>query len=461
MQNAHKMSLVGIGYRPLSARAHAVVKSAGVLLASSRLLDVFKRYDEYETVKDRVQVINKVPDTIAFIRDWFAQSAIRNPQSAMHSLVLLASGDPFFFGIGRRMVEEFGKERIEIIPDLSSMQEAFARINVPWDDAFCISVHGGPEIAKRRALPYEVSDIPRLLDTHGKLAILTDKQNNPAEIAKQLRSAQHASPSPNPLPPGERGKAEEHSAIIMHVCERLGYPDERIWTGSVSEAAGMTFADPNVVILQKSGVPESAGRFGAVRSQESGVRFGLREEDIEHERGLITKDEVRAVTIHKLRLPQTGVFWDIGAGSGSVSLEAARLCPGLRIIAVEKEQERIDTIRTNIHRYNARNVEIIHGSAPDALLDLPEPDRVFIGGSGGNAVDIVKLVSEKMPTGIMVINAVTLETLNDSLVSLERNGFSVEVSEVSVSRSKLAGGKRLMSALNPVFIVKGERAEKA
>lgn len=137
------------------------------------------------------------------------------------------------------------------------------------------------------------------------------------------------------------------------------------------------------------------------------------------------------------------------------------LCPGLRIIALEKEQGRIDTIKTNIHRYNARNVEIMHGSAPDALVDLPAPDRVFIGGSGGSVADIVKLVAEKMPAGILVINAVTLETLNDALTSLERNGFSVEVSEVSVSRSKLVGGKRLMNALNPVFIVKGERAEKA
>ena len=452
MQKANKLHLIGIGYRPLGIQAREIVRNADVLLASSRLLEVFKQYEEYEAVKERITVINKVPDTIAYIKEWFSQSAIRlssdshggNPQSAMPSLVLLASGDPFFFGIGRRMVQEFGKERIEVIPDLSSMQVAFARINVPWDDAFCISVHGGPDIAKRRALPYEVQDIPRLLEKHGKLAILTDRQNNPAEIARVVNSAFR-----NP-----------HSALTIHVCEHLGYPDERIWTGSVSEAAGMTFADPNVVIIQESGVPESAGRFGTGRSQKSEVRFGLREEEIEHERGLITKDEVRAVTLHKLRLPLTGVLWDIGAGSGSVSLEAARLCPDLRIIAVEKEQERIKSIKANMDRYHALNVEIIHGSAPDALMALPAPDRVFIGGSGGNVGDIVKLVAEKMQTGIMVINAVTLDTLNDSLASLERHGYSVEVSEISVSRSKIVGGKRLMSALNPVFIVTGERTKR-
>jgi precorrin-6Y C5,15-methyltransferase (decarboxylating) len=151
------------------------------------------------------------------------------------------------------------------------------------------------------------------------------------------------------------------------------------------------------------------------------------------------------------------VLWDIGAGSGSVSLEAARLCPGLRVIAVEKERERIDTMKTNMRRCNAGNVQIIHGIAPDALTNLPAPDRVFIGGSGGRLCDVVKLVNGKMSSGIVVVNVVTLETLNDALSSLDENGFSVEVSEISVSRSKIVSGKRHLSALNPVFIVKGER----
>lgn len=431
MQQANKLFVVGIGYRPLGTREREIVKGAELLLASTRLLDVFKRYEEYEAVKDRIRVINKVPETIDSIREFFSRSPIP-------SMVLLASGDPLFFGIGRRMIEEFGKERVEILPDLSSMQEAFARINVPWDDAFCISVHGGPDIAKRRALPYEMSDIPRLLEKHGKLAILTDKQNNPAEIAKTLQTRPHSGP---PLE-GER-------IITMHVCERLGYPDETVRSGTVEEFAARNCAEPNVVILQRT---ESRGR-------KTDVRFGLKEDEILHERGLITKDEVRAVTIHKLRLPQEGVLWDVGAGSGSISIEAARLCPGLRVIALEKDQERVLTIRANLQQFGIRNIDIIHGTAPDALADLPAPDRVFIGGSSGKIAEIVKLVSGKMVSGIIVINAVTLETLNDALPALESNGFSVEVSEISVSRSKLVAGKRQMAALNPVFIVKGEKNE--
>lgn len=442
MPPANKLCLVGIGYRPLAARAHAVVMDAVVLLASSRLLDVFRRYDEFGTVKDRIKVIDKVPDTISFIREWFSRPSAR-------PLVLLASGDPLFFGIGRRMIEEFGREGVEILPDLSSIQMAFARINLPWDDAFFISLHGGPDIAKRRKLPYEIKDIPWLLERYGKLGILTDKDNNPSVIAAVIARSEA---SKQYQAPGIALPSTRNDGAAMIVCERLGYPDEKISSGTLDEMEGRTFTDPNVVILQKPG----AGSQGPA-NQKSDIRFGLREDDVLHERGLITKDEVRAVTLHKLRLPHTGVFWDIGAGSGSVSLEAGRLCPGLTIYAVEKDEARAGMVRENATRLGARNISIISGPAPDALVGLPAPDCVFIGGSDGNLDDIVGLVSEKMPSGVIVINAAALETLHEALTGLERNGFSVEVSEISVSRSKLVAGRRLMSALNPVFIITGEK----
>jgi precorrin-6Y C5,15-methyltransferase (decarboxylating) len=271
------------------------------------------------------------------------------------------------------------------------------------------------------------------------MGILTDRVNNPVVIANILKSS----------------IANRQSQFTMHVCERLGYPDEKITKGTPAEIASASFSDPNVVIIirQKTEVPAS----GEGIRQKSEIRFGLREDEIDHERGLITKDEVRAATLHKLRLPGRGVLWDIGAGSGSVSLEAARLCPGLRVVAVEKEQGRIDAMTTNMQRFNAGNVEIIKGSAPDALTGLPAPDRVFIGGSGGNLGDIIRLVNEKMPAGVVVINAASLDTLSDALAVLDANGFSTEVAEISVSRSKIVAGKRLMSALNPVFIIQGEK----
>jgi precorrin-6Y C5,15-methyltransferase (decarboxylating) len=440
-----KLYVIGIGYKPLDKRAREIIAGSQIILASKRLFEVFKGYEEYEAVKDKVKVINNVDETIAFIK-----SLIPNPQSS--NIVLLASGDPTFFGIGRRAVREFGKEIIEILPDLSSIQIAFSRIKESWDDAFLMSLHGGPDPEKRRRLPYELDDIPYLLQRHNKILILTDKENNPALIAKFLNSS----------------FVTRHSSLKMYVCEKLGYPDEKITEGAPEEIAGMLFAEPNVVIVIKensllsfplvgnpSELSESVKKDCGQAAMTDKIKFGLSETEIIHSRGLITKNEVRAVTIHKLSLPQRGVLWDIGAGSGSVSIEAARLYPEIKVFAVEKDEEQIKNIKENRIKFDAANIEIIKGQAPDVLINLPVPDRVFIGGSGGAIKEIIEFVSSKISSGIVVINAITIETLNEAIKSLENKGFVVEVSEISVSRSKTVSGKRHMSALNPVFIITG------
>ena len=475
----NKISVIGIGYKPLVKKAQETVLNSDIIVTSSRLLEVFSRYDEHEKVKDRIRVINNVDETIAFIRDFLpphpplAKGGLRGGDDS--SIVLLASGDPLFFGIGRRTIAEFGKETVDIYPELSSLQAAFAAIGEPWDDALLMSLHGGPDPEKRRRLRYELNDIPSLLERHSKIAILTDRENNPAVIAKFL----HAS-SPSPL--------------TLYVCERLGYPDEKITEGTPEVIAGMTFSEPNVVILingqpssmsfplvgnlsslhEESGkdcgqvypplaAPKATraamteGRHKTNLAAKSIIRFGLRENEISHMQGLITKDEIRAVTVHKLRIPERGVFWDVGAGSGSISLEVSRLSAGIRVYAIEKDRERIKNIRDNADKFLAANLEIIQGTAPDALKGLPAPDRVFIGGSSGRLKETIDTISDAMPSGIMVINAISIETLNDAKQALAEHGFFISISEISVSRSKIIAGKTHLSALNPVFIITGER----
>jgi precorrin-6Y C5,15-methyltransferase (decarboxylating) len=440
LQAQNKIYVIGIGYRPLEKKARNILLNAKVILTSDRLFAVFKRYDEYGTVKDRIKVINKVPETLAFIKD-----RISHPES--QPLALLASGDPLFFGIGRKLSEEFGKDVLEILPDLSSIQQAFARINEPWDDAFLMSLHGGPDPAKRRKLPYEMHDIPFLLEQHGKIAILTDKVNNPSVIATVIARSETTKQSQIQ---GIASPLARNDSIRMIVCERLGYLDEKIIKGTPKEMEGMSFSEPNVVIVMKQGS-------GSGGQGPEGIRFGLKENEIEHARGLITKDEVRAVTLHTLRLPETGVFWDVGAGSGSISIEAARLFPGLTVIAVEKDDEQVKRIKANKIKFSVKNIELVQGTAPDALHGLQAPDRVFVGGSGGSLDEIIGSIQERMRDGIIVINAVTIETLNQAIAGLEKRGFTVKVSEISVSRSKLIAGKRHMSAQNPIFIVTGEK----
>lgn len=428
----NKLYVIGIGYKPLDKKAREIVFNSNVILASNRLSEVFKDYEEYEAVKDRVKVINNVDETIAFIKSHLQVISDLPIHPFTHSpcLVLLASGDPTFFGIGRRAVREFGKDMVEIIPDLSCIQLAFSRIKESWDDAFLMSLHGGPDPEKRRRLPYEIGDIPYLLQRYNKIAILTDRENNPSEIAKILNLSPIA-----------------HSQLpVIYVCERLGYPDEKITEGTPEDIAKMTFSEPNVVIIQRS----------AINSQSSATAFGLKETEISHSKGLITKDEVRAVTIHKLRLPQRGIFWDIGAGSGSVSIETARLYADLKVFAVEKDAEQINHIRENKVRFNAANIEIVKGEAPDVLDGLPLPDRVFIGGSGEKLKEIMDYVI-KTKVKLIVVNAATIETMTDAVGYFEEHGFNVAISEISVSRAKTIAGKRHMSALNPVFIITGEK----
>jgi precorrin-6Y C5,15-methyltransferase (decarboxylating) len=428
----NKIHVLGIGYRPFDKKSREVLLQAEVILASTRLSEVFRGYEEYEEVKGKVLVINRIDELMEYMRS----------NAGKRSIVLLASGDPLFFGIGRRVLDEFGPERVEMLPDLSSIQLAFSRIKELWDDAFLMSLHGGPDPAKRRRLPYEIEDIPALLDAHHKIAILTDRENNPPAIANILQSSL---PAPR-------------ASLLMHVCEKLGYADEKITSGTPAEIAVMTFVDPNVVIILNNAQVRKSGSAEAGNiAKKTGPCFGLTEGEIAHSRGLITKDEVRAVSLHRLRLPQKGVLWDIGAGSGSVSIEAARLSPGLKIYAIERNEEQLAHIEENRTRFGVGNIAITAGEAPEVLRDLTSPDRVFIGGSGGELSGIIRRVREKMPRGIVVINAVTLETLNEALLLLENNGFEPEVSQVTISRSKIVKGQRHLSPLNPVFVIRGER----
>ncbi len=415
MRAANKVYIIGIGYKPLDSNAHEVISSADVILASRRILEVFEKYAEFGAVRDKIRVPGNIAETLAYIRD--------NHQKEM--IVLLASGDPLFSGIGRMTINELGKEAVEIFPELSSIQAAFSKIKEPWDDAFLMSLHGGPDPEKRRKLPYEMTGIPALLQIHRKVAILTDRENNPAAIARTIMNS---------------------SGLTMFVCERLGYQDEKITQAAPGEIAAMSFPEPNVVIIIKD-----------TETRTSAPGFGLTEKEILHSRGLITKDEVRAVTLHKLRLPAEGVLWDIGAGSGSVSIEAAGLCPGLRIFAFEKDKEQVENIKQNRTRFGTPRIEIIEGAAPEALKGAPSPDRVFIGGSSGQLKGIVHRIGERMHSGIIVINAATIDTLHAAIQQLESAGFSTEVSQVSLSRSKIINGRMHMSALNPVFIITGER----
>ncbi len=168
--------------------------------------------------------------------------------------------------------------------------------------------------------------------------------------------------------------------------------------------------------------------------------------------------DLRAVAISRLKPPSDGVLWDIGAGSGSVSIETAMVSTNLKIYAIEKDPMQIGHIRKNRKKFGAFNVKPIHGEAPDVLLKLPQPDRVFIGGTGGKLKEILYVISDRLNgAGPVIVNATTIDTMNDALRLFETRGFNTDLTTLQVSRSKHIGGKRHLYALNPIFIVTGEK----
>ncbi|MDY6853680.1 MAG: precorrin-6y C5,15-methyltransferase (decarboxylating) subunit CbiE [Thermodesulfobacteriota bacterium] len=400
-----KLYILGIDAKELNEGIKEVISLCDIVIGSNEQRDRILK--EGWEIKDFFP-ISPLNDALDYIK--------RN--RLKKGIVVLASGDPLFFGVGRRLLNEIGKRNIEIIPAISSMQFAFSRIKEPWDDVFFISVHG-------RDIKELVTDI----HNHERVCIFTDSKNTPARIAKML--------------------IEAGFDCRAFVCENIGMEEENITEADLDVISKEVFSDLNLMILlnlRSVSIPSYI--------------FGLSESDLIHTRGLITKDEVRAVTLHKLRIPEKGVVWDIGSGSGSIAIETARVSPKAMVYAIEKEGEAVCHIFENKRRFFTHNLEIVYGEAPDALSNLPNPDRVFIGGSAGRLEGIMTRVSESLNAGgRIVINATTIETLTMGKKLLDTEGFSVEITEVSIARTKRLKGMNHLSALNPVFILMGRKDE--
>lgn len=337
------------------------------------------------------------------------------------NVAVLASGDPLFFGIGRRLLAAFAPEQLRFFPAVSALQLACARFKIPWDDLPVLSLHG-------RA----AGDVAGQILGHRRVLLLTDPVHSPDAIARLLRDCLKGA-----------GDGERLRGLRLRVAENLGLAGERVHDGGVDEIAAGGFSPLNVLLVEQ------------VEQKFVDVPFfGLREDEIVHHRGLITKDEVRAVILHQLRLPASGFFWDIGGGSGSISLEAAVIAPGLSIFCVEKKEEGQEAIRRNIAFHGRYRVHLASGEAPDVLTGLPAPDRIFIGGSGGRLAEIIHAAAARLsPSGIMVVSAVLPESAELAPRCLVRAGLRVSQRRVRVER--LAEDGVTWRQHNPITIITG------
>ncbi|MEW6637249.1 MAG: precorrin-6y C5,15-methyltransferase (decarboxylating) subunit CbiE [Actinomycetota bacterium] len=334
-------------------------------------------------------------------------------------VAVLASGDPGFFGVVRLLAERFGRERVRVLPAVSSVALAFARAGLPWDDAAVVSAHGRDP---RRAV--------NVCLARPKVAVLTSPDFGPAELAQKLRGARRT----------------------LYVAERLGEPDERVFRGGADEVAGRSWRDPNVVLVVDGECAVGEKGWASCGLGSPG-QWALPEDAFEHRSAMITKPEVRALVLARLGPGPGDLVWDVGAGSGSVAVECSRL--GAAAIAVERDPESCERIRRNAARHGAY-VRVVGGEAPDALRDLPEPDAVFVGGSGGGFEEIVGICAARARRTV-VLTLVTLERVVPAAALLEGRGLEVEGTLLQASRVKGVGTLHRLAPRSPVFIVSGRR----
>lgn len=337
--------------------------------------------------------------------------------------VVVMTGDVGLFSGARRLVEALsGNAQVDVcvIPGISSASYLAARLARPWQDWRFASAHG------------VACDIVAEAERAGELFLVTSGGEDPSRLSGELVQAGF-------------GDAR------VTVAERLSYPDERITCATASEIAGQTFDDLNVMLIEFAG--------GAASSRWPYASSGIPDELFIRGDVPMTKQEVRAVALAKLRLTATDTVWDVGAGTGSVSIEAALVARAGSVWAVERNAAGVRLIRENADAFGCGNVHAVPGVAPEALAKLPVPDAVFVGGSAGELPSIVEAALEKNLQVRLCVPCVTVETLTEACALLSGSRFKgFEACQVSAARAEAVGSHHLMKAQNPVFLVSARGA---
>ena len=408
------VQVIGIGLEGtcgLTETVRHLVEGASLLVGSDRHLSYFPRHSAPRLVLGGFQ------QTIEAII-----KKLDNLESNQY-IVVLVSGDPLFFGLGRLLLKQFPPEKLTFHPYLSSVQLAFNRIKVPWQNARVISAHGRSLEQLTQVLQQGVEQV----------AILTDKKNTPGAIAHLLLSL---------------GLANSYQ---FWVAENLGGNNEQVQLLAVETVLAEEFAPLNVVVLIRQSQLEQSLEIDSL------PLLGLPDQtfaSFSDRPGLITKREVRVLVLAELALQQSQIIWDIGAGTGSVAIEIARLSNNSQVYAVEKTAIGTALIKENCQRLQVKNVTSIHGVAPDILSELPTPNRIFIGGSGGNLSSILDICQLRLAKdGIIVLALATFEHLNTTLSWLNSHNWHYHLLQVQLSRSVPVGQLTRLNPLNPITIV--------
>ena len=405
-----KLVIVGIGDDGLSGLTEAarkILNEADVVIGASATLRLLADLPARQVILD--------PDMPTALRQVREVMTERRP-------VLVSGGDPLFYGVARYLCDRLGKDQFEVIPHVSSMQLAFARVKESWEDAYLASLGGRP-----------IESLIDRIRIAEKVGLFSSDDVPPSRLAQALV---------------DRGI----DYFRAYVCENLGSPDERVTQADLADLVDLQFDPLNVLILiRKPNRPDQANRAGRYRL------FGNPDEAFvqsQPKRGLITQAEVRSIALAQLDIRPTSVVWDIGAGSGSVAVEAAQLAPHGLVYAIEPEPGDIALIQANAEMFGVPNVRPVFGRAPEILAALPEPDAIFIGGTGRQVDPVLTSAYARLaPGGRLAVNVATIDGLATAYQTLKSLAGEVRLWNVAIARGIEQMDRVRFDAVNPTFLL--------
>lgn len=407
---SRKLYVVGVGpgsRELVNPSAISLIERSDVLIGGKRNLEMFE-----ELHKEKMVIGNNLVSVCEYILN----------NIDIKRIAVLATGDPGIFSITEYLKDNLTGVEIEVVPGISSIQYLCSRMKLSWHDMYIVSLHGKDKI-----------NLYNIIKDNKKVAVFTGGINTPDSICRELYH-----------------KGITNASVT--VGENLSYPEERIISGTISEIGNMSFGSLSIMVIEYQHESISYEQIWNYTVP------GIPDEMFIRGNVPITKEEVRTISISKLRLRKDNIVLDIGAGTGSISIECGLRCTNGIIYAVEKNPEAVNLIEKNISKFNLSNIKVIEGEAPGVLEVLPQPDRIFIGGSSGNMDSIIEWVCRLDSKPRVVANAVTIESAYEVIESFRKRRFeNMEIINVGVSRGRSIGQKHLMQALNPVYIISAEK----
>jgi len=405
----NKLYIVGIGpgHKDLVCPAVGkIIEQGDIIIGGRRNLQLFSHLK-----KEKLVIGNNLEDIYGYIE--------KNIESKV--ITVLVSGDPGIYSIMEYLKSRLNGYDLVVLPGISSMQYLCAKMNISWNDAEIVSLHGR-----------EQEDLISIIRNNKKVILFTGGISSPQGIAKEFIK-------------------NDLSEVKITVGENLSYQKERIISGKPEDIIKLEFENLSIMLVQNEKIniePNNVWKYSTP---------GIPDEMFIRGEIPMTKEEVRAVTISKLRLKEEHIVFDIGAGTGSVSIECGLQCRKGQIYAIEKEEEAIELIKQNVKKFCLDNIQVIEGEAPTILKKMPLPDRIFIGGTCGKFEGMLEWILGMGKMVRVVVNAIAIESVYETIKGFEGKGFTdIDVTSVSVSRGKVAGGKHLMQAFNTIYIISAE-----